>query len=182
MADQSSYLIPAGNGELKPGKRLINYVWYCNYEENSREFGDLMTDTEEHRHPFTMPAGKIKSKIWRKQKSHAKDVLPPAFAELVTETKEPFVQAITDVISSQVSFMGGKVLMVGDAVAGFRPHTAASTSQAARHALLLDEMMRGGMSREQMETEMMAYAKRGSESGKKMGNRSQFGDPDSWKQ
>jgi len=41
------------------------------------------------------------------------------------------VQAITDVTSPQPLYMNDKVVLIGDALAGFRPHTVASTSQAA---------------------------------------------------
>jgi len=39
--------------------------------------------------------------------------------------------------------MGGKVLLVGGALAGFRPHTVASTPQAAYDALLLADLVSG---------------------------------------
>lgn len=61
-------------------------------------------------------------------------------------------------------------------MAGFRPHTAASTSQAAYHALLLEQMMKDEMSNVEMLDEMMDYARHLSAAGQKMGNRSQFGD------
>ncbi|KAE8452946.1 hypothetical protein EG329_012133 [Mollisiaceae sp. DMI_Dod_QoI] len=171
-----SYLIPGENGSLEPGKRLINWVWYCNYPPDSREYKDLMTDSEGKSHHTTMPAGKIQEKLWTQQKEHAKDVLPTPFSELVCATKLPFVQAITDVLSPQASFFDGRLLLVGDAVAGFRPHTAASTSQAAYHALLLEQKMKGEISCEQMIDEMMNYAGHLSAAGQSMGNRSQFGD------
>ncbi len=167
-------MFPGQNGALEPGKRLINWVWYCNYPPNSDDYKDLMTDTEGHIHHFTMPVGKIKPPLWIKQKSHATNVLPPTFAELVNTTTYPFVQAITDVISGKLEFMGGKVLLVGDAVAGFRPHTAASTSQAAYHALLLDGNLRGLLEREEMLNDMDAYSKGVARAGIRMGNRSQF--------
>lgn len=135
-----------------------------------------MTDSEGHLHHTTMPAGKMQDRLWLQQKELAKETLPAAFSELVCATKLPFVQAITDVLSSQASFFNGKVLMVGDAVAGFRPHTAASTSQAAYHALLLEQNMNGELEWEEMLDHIMAYARQMSAAGQKMGNRSQFGD------
>lgn len=41
-------------------------------------------------------------------------------------------------------FFNGKVLLIGDALAGFRPHTVASTSQAAFHSNLLAECFQAG--------------------------------------
>ncbi len=133
-----------------------------------------MTDTSGHRHHFTMPVGKIQPRLWTAQKEYAAKVLPPAFAELVNNTVHPFVQAITDVLSPECSFFRDKVLLVGDAVAGFRPHTAASTSQAALHALLLDEVIRCEMSWDEMKKRMMEHARYMVKAGIRMGDGSQF--------
>jgi 2-polyprenyl-6-methoxyphenol hydroxylase-like FAD-dependent oxidoreductase len=121
-----------------------------------------------------MPVEKIQPHLWTKQKQYAFDILPAAFSELVNTTRHPFIQSITDVLSPKASFLNGKVLMVGDAVAGFRPHAAASTSQAAYDALLLDQKIRGEISQDEMLEEILDYAKRISASGIWMGNRSQF--------
>lgn len=110
------YLIPGHEGTLNKGERLFNWVWYCNYEDGSSELEDLMTDIHGKRHPITLPVGTMQPKVWEKQKEHAANVLPPQFAESVQETEQPFIQAITDVISPQNCFMDGKVLLVGDAL------------------------------------------------------------------
>lgn len=159
---------------MEPGSRLINWVWYCNYPEDSNEYKDLMTDSEGHFHHYTLPSDGVQERLWSKQKGYAAEVLPSQFSKLVQQTTSPFVQAITDVISPEASFFDGKVLLVGDAVAGFRPHTAASTSQAALHAILLDRVMRGGMTLDEMLENMMDHARYMSNAGIRMGNRSQF--------
>ena len=133
-----------------------------------------MTDIAGNRHPFTVPVGKIKPELWKHQSEYAGQILAPQFAKLVQETKNPFVQAITDVMTSKTSFMNGKVLLVGDAVAGFRPHTAASTSQGAFHAMLFESCLKGDISGEQMQSIMLDHARQVSEAGIRMGNRSQF--------
>jgi 2-polyprenyl-6-methoxyphenol hydroxylase-like FAD-dependent oxidoreductase len=137
-----------------------------------------MTDTDNHHHHFTMPVGKIQPSLVKQQKQYALEVLSPQFAELVRKTETPFVQAVTDVISPRSDFMNGKVLLVGDAVAGFRPHTAASTNQAAYHALLLESMMTGEMSSKKYLEDVIDYARDMSEAGKRMGHRSQFSGKD----
>lgn len=45
-----AYLIPETNGSIKPGERLINFVWYYNFPEDSAEFEELMTDVDGVRH------------------------------------------------------------------------------------------------------------------------------------
>lgn len=171
-----AYVIPGENGALEPGKRLINWVWYCNYAEGSQELDDLMTDTDGKRHPITLPAGAMRPEILDQQRAHARTTLPPQFAEIVCHTQQPFIQAITDVIAPRNSFFDGKVLLIGDAVAGFRPHTAASTSQAAFDAQLLGEWLKGEMGREEWEGRTMEFARDVQAKGVEMGERSQFGE------
>ncbi|MCJ1413036.1 hypothetical protein MMC19_007138 [Ptychographa xylographoides] len=170
-----AYNIPGKNGSLEVGARLANWVWYCNYPKDSDEYKDLMTDSDGHRHHTTLPVSKMRDEIWDQQKAYARRILPPQFAELVEKTKNPFVQTITDVISPQNSFFNGKVLLLGDAVAGFRPHTAASTSQAAFDAQKLDELMTGEISHDRWVRETLGYAKEVQRGGVQMGQRSQFG-------
>ncbi|KAL3425887.1 hypothetical protein PVAG01_02678 [Phlyctema vagabunda] len=174
-----AYLIPGHKGTLEPGRRLINYVWYCNYAADSPEFKELMTDSDGRSHSFTLPAGKMKESIWKQQKAFASRSLPPQFAELVQKTETPFIQAITDVLPSISVFEDGKLLLVGDALAGFRPHTAGSTGQAAWHALLLGELGifgAGEKSLESWEEEVLEWARVRGRQGIEMGRRSQFGE------
>ncbi|WPH03461.1 Hypothetical protein R9X50_00634100 [Acrodontium crateriforme] len=170
------YLIPAPpNGDLTPGKRRFNWVWYRNYEKGSPELEELMTDVHGKRHAITLPVGGIQGQIWEKQKTYANEMLPPQFAEAVNKTQHPFVQAITDCIAPHNSFFDGKVLLVADALAGFRPHTAASTGQAAFDALYMDRWLRGEIDKEDYDETVMDFAKRVQQHGVNLGDRSQFG-------
>ena len=170
-----AYTIPGPGGSLAAGSRLVNYVWYCNYAAGSAEHRELMTDVEGHRHHTTLPAGTMRPHIWEQQKDYARKILPPQFAELVAKTARPFVQGITDVLAPRNSFFDGKVLLVGDAVAGLRPHTAASTSQAAFDALMLEELVGGRMGNAEWQERTMGFAREWQRRGVEMGQRSQFG-------
>ena len=64
--------------------------------------------------------------------------------------------------------MGGKVLLIGDALAGFRPHTVASTSQAAYDALLLADLVSGKITHEYVK-EAMQFARLIHDHGVKIG-------------
>ena len=169
------YLIPGKNGTVEHGQRLFNWVWYCNYEDGSAELEELMTDVHGKRHAITLPVGSMNPKIWSKQKSYASQVLPPQYAEAVSKTQQPFIQAITDVISPQNSFLDDKVLLVGDALAGFRPHTAASTGQAAFDALRMGELFGHGIDKRTYDKQVLDFAKMTQEKGVMLGERSQFG-------
>lgn len=134
-----------------------------------------MTDKDGKRHPITLPVGKMQPQVWDKQKKYASEVLPPQYAEAIGKTQQPFIQAITDVISPNNRFLDGKVLLVGDALAGFRPHTAASTSQAAFDARMLGEWQTGAMDQKDYDRKLMEYAEELQHHGVVLGERSQFG-------
>ncbi|KAI9880733.1 MAG: hypothetical protein M1830_001016 [Pleopsidium flavum] len=168
------YVIPGKNGTLEPGKRLLNFVWYCNYPEDSEEFQDLMTDNQGQRHRITLPPGKMRPEVWTKQKAHAKEILPAAFADLFVKASQPFIQAITDVISPRAAFFDGQLLLVGDALAGFRPHVASSAAQAAFDAQLLAKVVKGELTMEDWEKQVLDFAQRTSQQGIAMGTKNQF--------
>jgi 2-polyprenyl-6-methoxyphenol hydroxylase-like FAD-dependent oxidoreductase len=75
------------------------------------------------------------------------------------KTKNPFVQCITDVISPKNLYMNDKVVLIGDALAGFRPHTVASTSQAAYDVMCLVDWLDGKSSRDEFVASVMQYAR-----------------------
>ena len=139
------------------------------------DYKELMTDSDGKAHHVTLPIGKMRAEILEHQREHAKAILPPQLAEIVCKTKEPFIQAITDVLSPQNAFLNNRLLLVGDAVAGFRPHTAASTSQAAFNALKLAEIVDGEIPFGQWEEETMGYARHMQKRGVELGERSQHG-------
>jgi len=59
----------------------------------------------------------------------------PSFVDLVQMTAEPFIQAIIDVVVTQMSF--GRVCLLGDAAFVLRPRPAAATAKAAQDAIAL---------------------------------------------
>jgi 2-polyprenyl-6-methoxyphenol hydroxylase-like FAD-dependent oxidoreductase len=147
--------------------------------DHSKEYKDIMTDKDGNTHRYTLPTGgKMRDEVWEARKQRAKEILPTQYYELVEKTKTPFVQAITDLkppADGKCWFLDGKAVLVGDALSGFRPHTAASTSQAALHALLLGKVFSGEMSREHYQENVIDYAKAVQEHGVRLGERSQFG-------
>jgi 2-polyprenyl-6-methoxyphenol hydroxylase-like FAD-dependent oxidoreductase len=112
------YPIPGETTGLNSGKRLANWGWYQNLIES--DLDDLMNDIDGVRHKFTLPMGKIKPEFVERLHTRAKETLPPQFVELITNTTLPFVQVVTDVLSPQNVFLGGKVVLIGDAAAGPR--------------------------------------------------------------
>ena len=70
--------------------------------------------------------------------------------------------------------MGGKVVLVGDALANFRPHTVASTSQAAFDVMVLMDYLLGKIDHEEFVRRTMEFARLIQSRGEFIGNRSQF--------
>jgi len=168
-----AYLIPGASGTVEPGRRLINFVYYTNFPEGSAELDEILTDRNGQRRRLTMPPGMMDPAAWERQRAVARERLPPQFAEIVCKAKKPFVQAVTDVISPEHEFLGGKVVLIGDALAGFRPHTVASTSQAAFDAMIYADYLSGKLGREEWKRETMGYARFIQKRGVDMGERSQ---------
>lgn len=122
----------------------------------------------------------VQTQVWDRQKERATEILPQQFAEIVSKTDKPFVQAITDVKppaeGTKVGrLLNGKAALIGDALAGFRPHTAASTSQAAFDALLLERVFAGELGWDEYESQVLGFAHSWQRRGVMLGNRSQFG-------
>ncbi|KAI1123025.1 hypothetical protein F5Y10DRAFT_252638 [Nemania abortiva] len=171
-----TYLIPGKDGTVEPGKRLLNFVYYTNFPEGSDELEEIMTDCNGRRRAITMPPGMTDMKAWEKQRKLARERLPPQFAEIVCGTNKPFVQAVTDVLSPEHEYWGGKVVLIGDALAGFRPHTVASTSQAAFDAMIFADYINGKVSREEWKRQTLGFARYIQKRGVDMGEHSQHMD------
>ncbi|KAI1488472.1 hypothetical protein F5X96DRAFT_685235 [Biscogniauxia mediterranea] len=171
-----TYLIPGRHGDVAAGERLINFVYYANFPAGSAELEELMTDVRGRRRAVTMPPGMTAPGAWERQRARAREALPPPLAEVVCGARRPFVQAVTDVISREHEYLGGRVVLVGDALAGFRPHTVASTSQAAFDAMVYADYVAGRVSREEWKRQTLGFARYIQRRGVEMGERSQHQD------
>ncbi|KAK5120493.1 hypothetical protein LTR85_006148 [Meristemomyces frigidus] len=169
-----TYTIAGEHGNTTPGHRLLNFVWYANFPEGEPELEKLMTDKDGRRRRITIPPGMIAWDAWEMVKSMGHARLPPQMAEMAEKTKAPFVQCITDVITRKNLYMDDKVVLIGDALAGFRPHTVASTSQAAFNVMSLVDWLDGEVGRKQFVKQTMQYARGIQDMGVKIGDRSQL--------
>ena len=132
------YVIPGENESLEPGERRFNWVWYVNYDETT-ELMYVLTDKNGKRRDYSIPPGMIASEVEQQMRSYSNKVLTPPFQKLVAATKEPFVQAILDLIVPKMAF--DRVALVGDAAFIPRPHTAASVSKGAANAIALADAL-----------------------------------------
>jgi 2,6-dihydroxypyridine 3-monooxygenase len=130
------YPIPALDGSLLPGDRLINVVWYVNVAAGPQLDG-LMTGRDGIRRAVSLPPGAATDRAVAGMRRAAADTLAPPIAEVVTGIAEPFVQAIYDLGVPRMAF--GRTCLIGDAAFAVRPHAAAGTAKAADDAWALAE-------------------------------------------
>ncbi|CZT09296.1 uncharacterized protein RAG0_14094 [Rhynchosporium agropyri] len=149
------YIIPGAEGSLEPGSRLYNWVWYHPLEVASPDFTEIMTDTSGTLHRNTLPASSMNLTAWSKYKEIATSEMCAPFADVVQKASQPFITAVSDLACPRAVAMGGRLLIVGEALNLVRPHLALSTTASAKQALLLEKVFRGEMSIEQWERQVL---------------------------
>ncbi|MFG1952660.1 FAD-dependent monooxygenase [Micromonospora sp. NPDC048830] len=128
------YPIPAADGSLSRGNRQLNYVWYRNVAEG-RELDEMVTDKRGLTASVSVHPGQVQQRYVDQMRSDAAELLPPAAAEVVTRTAEPYIQIVLDIAVRNMAF--GRVALLGDAAFAARPHAAAGTAKAAADAWAL---------------------------------------------
>ncbi|KUI58571.1 2,6-dihydroxypyridine 3-monooxygenase [Cytospora mali] len=137
------YMIPTDEGGFTPEAQLINWVLYQDVAEGSAAEAAIFTDANGHRYQRTVPQGVVDPHTWEGVRGPLVARMAAPFAELVSATTNPFVTKVSDVLGSQASFCDGRVVLVGDALATYRPHAGKATDQAASHCLELAKVWRG---------------------------------------
>jgi 2,6-dihydroxypyridine 3-monooxygenase len=122
------YPIPGPSGSLRPGERLMNFVWYRNVARDAA-FDDLMTDRDGRLRPVSLPPGAAREEFVEALRKDAHALLAPVLAEVVERVAEPFVQAVFDIEVPRM--VHGRICLIGDAAFAVRPHAAAGTAKAA---------------------------------------------------
>ena len=130
------YPIPDAGGEVAPGRRRVNYVWYRNLDEAGLD--ELLGDGAGGRR-LSVPPGAVPADRVVELRAAARATLPERLAAVVVATERPFVQAIGDLESPRVAL--GRVAVIGDAAFVARPHAAAGTAKACSDAWALGEAL-----------------------------------------
>lgn len=133
------YPIPGRDGGLRVGSRDLNYVWYRNVAEGP-ELDEMLTDKRGFLSPVSVHPGLVQDRYVEELRAAARELLPPAAAELVLRTEQPFIQPVLDIEVPRMAF--GRVCLIGDAAFAARPHAAAGTAKAAADAWALADAMR----------------------------------------
>lgn len=174
-----NYLIPGESGSTTPGERRWNWVWYVS--QSSEELGSLLTDRSGHRHRVSLGPGEMDDQWIARLHDMAHRLLPPILAEVVQNSRSPFVQGIFDLLVPRLVF--GRIVLLGDAACIVRPHTASGTSKAAADALALALALREhgenlDTALKAWESERLGAARQLAEYGKAIARRGHLGEPE----
>ena len=134
-----TYPIPSLDGQLEPGQRLANFVWYHNYAQGS-ELDALMTDRDGVLREVSVPPGGLADRHVEWARAFAAEHMAPQIAEVIARTAEPFVQVIFDIEVERMAF--DRVCVMGDGAFAVRPHAAAGTAKACADAWALADALR----------------------------------------
>ena len=132
------YPIPGRDGSVAPGERLINIVWYRNYNDGD-DLADLLHDHRGVDRDVSMPPGSLRDQHVREAQAVAAARLPAPIAEVVHAIPELFIQVVLDLAVDRMAF--GRTCILGDAAFLVRPHAAAGTAKAAADAWALRDAL-----------------------------------------
>src|SRR3954464_8637971 len=96
-----SYPVPARDGDITPGKRDYNIVWYRPADETT--LADMNTDDQGRQHE-QIPPPRIRADVIEAPKQAARGEIAPALAAMFIATPRPSFQAIYDLAASELVF------------------------------------------------------------------------------
>ena len=136
-----AYPVPGADGGTEPGARRWNWVWYRHAAAGAM-LADVLTDRDGRVHAASLPPGAMREEQAAALRAASSAQLAPSLHMMVEATASPFVQAISDLQAP--GMRDGRVVLLGDAAAVVRPHTAAGTAKAAADAMALAATLRTG--------------------------------------
>lgn len=146
-----SYIIPTEHGDVAPGERLVNWLWYYPVADQSAEMRAIFTDVHGKVHANTVSQGLVPPALWAHMKARFLSQMRAPLAEVVDKTPRPFVTKVCEARGGHrhggggvgASFYDGRVVLVGDAFTALRSHLGMASEQAATHCLQMDRVWRG---------------------------------------
>lgn len=136
-----AYMVPDADGATTPGRRRWNWVWYRRVAAGTA-LRELLTDRDGIVHSGSLPPGALREEAAQVLRRDADRLAAPAFRAMIDATGAPFVQVITDLQAPRMR--DGRVVLLGDAAAVVRPHTAGGTAKAAADAMALATALQRG--------------------------------------
>lgn len=127
------YLVPGASGEIEPGSRRYNWVWYRPAAE--ADLPALFAGRDGHSGAFSLARGAMTEARRDRLHADAAALLPPPFAAAIEAEQTPSIQGIFDYEAQRMA--SRRVALVGDAAFVVRPHTAMGVAKAAGDVLAL---------------------------------------------
>ncbi len=125
-----AYPVAGTDGDLSPGKRRFNIVWYkLTTAETLRQ---MQTDATGHYHEGGIAPHLIVPSFIDEIHQAAADRMPPSLAEAMTLAQGLFFQTIVDLEVPRL--VQGRVAMLGDGAFAARPHTGMGVVKATGDA------------------------------------------------
>jgi 2-polyprenyl-6-methoxyphenol hydroxylase-like FAD-dependent oxidoreductase len=131
-----SYPVPARDGDVTPGKRDYNIVWYRPAVEATLR---LMNTDEHGREHEQIPPPLIRDDVIEAVKQAAGEEIAPSLADIFIASR-PYFQPIYDLAAPELVF--GRSVIMGDAAFVARPHVGAGVTKAALDAACLANALR----------------------------------------
>jgi 2-polyprenyl-6-methoxyphenol hydroxylase-like FAD-dependent oxidoreductase len=131
-----SYPVPARDGDVTPGKRDYNIVWYRPADEAT--LAAMNTDAKGVQHE-QIPPPLIRQDVIDAAKQAAREEIAPSLAAMFVATPRPTFQAIYDLAATELVF--GRTVVLGDAAFVARPHVGAGVTKAALDAACLADAL-----------------------------------------
>lgn len=132
------YYVPGSDGTVGPADRLLNWAWYDPMPE--AELFRLLHSSYGGERVTSLPPGTIPAAQRASLCARARAMFPPAVADVIAATDEPFMQPIVDVHVPR--YIEGRLCLLGDASSVARPHTATGATKAMTQAVALAEALR----------------------------------------
>ena len=140
------YPVAGVDGDLGPGKRRFNIVWYR--LATAEQLRRMQTDEAGNYHEAGIAPDLIARSWIDEIHRAAEDRLPPSLAEPMILARGLFFQTIVDLEVPQM--VRGRVAMLGDAAFSARPHTGMGVVKATGDAVCLTDAIKahpGALSR-----------------------------------
>ena len=115
-----------------------NCVWY-RPADPAQDLPRLLTGADGRQYSSAVPPDQLHPDVLARMRADAISLLAPPFAEVMTKTRQPLLQAIVDLETA--AMIVGRVALVGDAAFVARPHVGMGTTKAAGDARALADQL-----------------------------------------
>ncbi len=125
------YFVPGPGGAVARGERLVNWAAYLLVPPDA--LPQFLTDRDGRKHTHSLPPGAMRPAEEGRLKQLLRTQLPGYYADIVTATRDTFVQAIYTV--DVPAYHRGRICLIGDAGAVATPITGSGVFKGMTNAI-----------------------------------------------